>query len=106
MKYNKIKREIFMPFREAFGGEEIKSVKKVISYYRKKNADPPYRGKFEKDFTSSFAKYMGGGYSCAVATGTASVYVALQALKLKPKSEVLISPFTRSLCILNLLSAG
>ena len=93
MKSNKIKREISMPFREAFGREEIKSMKKVISYYRKKKADPSYRGKFEKDFTTSFAKYMGGGYSCAVATGTGSVYVALQALNLKPKSEVLISPF-------------
>ena len=93
MKCNKTKRKISMPFREAFGREEIKSMKRVISYYRKKNTDPLYRGKFEKDFTSSFAKYMGGGYSCAVATGTASVYVALQALKLKPKSEILISPF-------------
>ena len=37
---------------------------------------------------------MGGGYADAVATGTASLYVALAALDLPRGSEVLVSPIT------------
>ena len=41
-----------------------------------------------------FVEMMGGGYADAVATGTASLYVALAALDLPKGSEVLVSPIT------------
>ena len=37
---------------------------------------------------------MGGGYADAVATGTASLYIAVAALDLPPGSEVIVSPIT------------
>ena len=37
---------------------------------------------------------MGGGYADAVATGTASLYIAVAALDLPKGSEVIVSPIT------------
>ena len=39
---------------------------------------------------------MHGGYTKPVATGTSAIYVALQALKLKKGSEILLSPVNDS----------
>ena len=36
---------------------------------------------------------MGGGFTLAVSSGTASLYIAIQALELKKGSEVIVSPF-------------
>ena len=84
------------PFRQAFGSNEIKSVRNVINYYYKKKQDPPYNGFFEKKLAKSFTKFMHGGYAKPVATGTSAIYVALQALKLKKGSEILLSPVNDS----------
>jgi len=84
------------PAREAFGESEVKMVNEVVGYYRKDLMDPPYEGVYEKRFCSSFRDYMGGGFADAVATGTASVYVALAALELPEGSEVIVSPVTDS----------
>ncbi|MBQ4810470.1 DegT/DnrJ/EryC1/StrS family aminotransferase [Pseudoalteromonas luteoviolacea] len=82
------------PARKAFGESEEKAVLDVLDFYRDKGEDPCYRGPFEQQLCSSFSDYMGGGYTVAVATGTASVYVALAALELPKGSEVIISPVT------------
>jgi|TARA_B110000438_G_scaffold300310_1_gene352425 dTDP-4-amino-4,6-dideoxygalactose transaminase len=84
------------PFRQAFGPKEIKSAKSVINYYNKKKQDPPYNGFFEKKLSKSFTKFMHGGYAKPVSTGTSAIYVALQALKLKKGSEILLSPVNDS----------
>jgi len=89
-------RKEAMPFRCAFGDEEVKTLNQAIEYYRTNYQDPPYQGIFEKRFCEDFSKYMGGGYTDAVATGTASVFVALAALELPKGSEVIISPVTDS----------
>lgn len=82
------------PARKAFGPGEEQAVLAVLDYYRERDEDPCYRGPFEAQLCGAFSDYMGGGYSVAVATGTASVYVALAALELPAGSEVIISPVT------------
>ena len=85
-----------MPARIAFGEDEVAQLMSAIEYYRTREQDPPYQGIFEKRFCDAFCDFMGGGYADAVASGTAAVYVALTALDLPAKSEVIISPVTDS----------
>ncbi len=83
-----------MPARFALGEAEIAQIQDVIAYYQEKQVDPGYGGAFEKRYTDAFVKFMGGGYADAVATGTASLYIAVAALDLPPDSEVIVSPVT------------
>ena len=87
-------RQTRMPPRLALGDEEVRMIQEVIAYYRERQIDPGYQGPFEKLYTDAFVAMMGGGYADAVATGTASLFVALAALDLPKGSEVLISPIT------------
>jgi perosamine synthetase len=89
----KVRREP-MPPRLAMGDDEIRMVQECLAYYRERQADPGYQGAFEKLYTDAFVDMMGGGYADAVATGTASLYVAIAALDLPKGSEVLVSPIT------------
>ncbi len=83
-----------MPPRFALGEAEMAMVQEVLNHYREKKIDPGYQGMFEKRYTDAFVKFMGGGYADAVATGTASLYIAVAALQLPPGSEVIVSPVT------------
>src|ERR1700751_3143882 len=83
-----------MPPRLALGDEEVRMIQEVIAYYREEQVGPGYQGPFEKLYTDAFVSMMGGGYADAVATGTASLFVALAALDLPKGSEVLVSPIT------------
>ncbi len=83
-----------MPPRLALGDEEVRMIQEVVAHYREHQVDPGYQGPFEKLYTDAFVGMMGGGYADAVATGTASLYVALAALDLPKDSAVLISPIT------------
>jgi perosamine synthetase len=83
-----------MPPRFAFGEAEMAMVQEVLQHYREKKVDPGYQGPFEKRYTDAFVKFMGGGYADAVATGTASLYIAVAALELPAGSEVIVSPVT------------
>lgn len=85
-----------MPVREAFGDEEYRALIAAADWYRGRKEDPGYQGKFEAEFCSAFAAFMGGGHADAVATGTAAVFVALAALDLPKGSEVILSPVTDS----------
>ena len=85
-----------MPSRFSFGVKENLEVKKMIRYYKSKGEDPKYSGEWEKKFCSAFSKFMGGGYSDAVATGTGAIYVAMKALELPKNSDVIICPVTCS----------
>ncbi|MBI3011670.1 MAG: DegT/DnrJ/EryC1/StrS family aminotransferase [Candidatus Omnitrophica bacterium] len=85
-----------MPWRQAFGPDEIASVMSAIDYYQARREDPLHQGHFEQMFCQAFAEFMGGGYTDAVATGTGAIYVALAALDLPKGSEVIISPVTAS----------
>jgi perosamine synthetase len=83
-----------MPPRLALGDEEVRMIQQAVAYYRESEMDPGYQGPFEKLYTDAFVEMMGGGYADAVATGTASLFVALAALDLPKGSEVLVSPIT------------
>ena len=85
-----------VPSRFSFGAEEKRAIDEVLEYYQKKGEDPGYQGYFEDKFCDQFSTFMGGGYTDAVATGTASIFVALQALQLPKGSDILISPVTDS----------
>ena len=87
---------IKLPPRFAYGKNEIEAINKVLEYYKAKGEDPGYQGYFENKFCQEFANFIGGGYADAVATGTAAIFVALQALQLPKGSDVLISPVTDS----------
>jgi perosamine synthetase len=83
-----------MPARFALGQAEIAMIHEVIAHYQEKQVDPGYQGIFEKRYIDAFVKFMGGGYADAVATGTASLYIAVAALDLPAGSEVIVSPIT------------
>lgn len=85
-----------MPIRKAFGENEVACLQEAIEFYQNDREDLPYQGHFENKFCEEYSAYMGGGYADAVATGTASVYVALHALDLPQGSEVILSPVTDS----------
>ena len=85
-----------MPPRIAFGKNEVAHLMKAVNYYISRKEDPPYQGHFEKEFCNAFSEFMGGGYTDAVSSGTAAIYVALAALELPKKSHVIISPVTDS----------
>jgi len=83
-----------IPPRNAFSTLEQQAVQDVVAYYSQLDQDPGYGGKFEQDFCNEFSKFMGGGYTTAIATGTGSIFVALAALQLPKGSEVVMTPIT------------
>lgn len=89
-------RKVKMPSRYSFGKNENKEIKKMIAYYRSRGEDPKYAGLWEKKYCLEFSKYMGGGYSDAVATGTGAIYVAMKSLEIEKGSDVIMSPVTCS----------
>lgn len=83
-----------MPRRIAMGDAEIAMLNEAVAYYHAEGVDPGYQGVYEKRYTDDFVTYMGGGYADAVATGTASVFLAIAALGLAHGCEVIVSPIT------------
>jgi perosamine synthetase len=83
-----------MPQRIAMGDAEVAMLNEAINAYRAEGIDPGYQGVFEKRYTDDFVAMMGGGYADSVATGTASIFLAIAALGLPKGSEVLVSPIT------------
>ena len=83
-----------MPKRMAMGDAEIAMLNEAVNAYRAEGIDPGYQGVFEKRYTDDFVAMMGGGYADSVATGTASLWLAVAALDLPKGSEVLCSPIT------------
>jgi len=62
-------------------------------------------GSYVKDFEKKFSKYNKRKYGVAVSSGTAALEVALKALNLKPKDEVIIPAFSiisTALCVVKL----
>lgn len=87
-------RTVPMPPRMALGDAEAAAINEVLAYYRDLNLDPGYQGIFERRYLEAFNRFMGGGHSDAVATGTVAIFVGLAALNLPAGSEVLVSPIT------------
>ena len=83
-----------MPKRKAFGKAEKDALLEAVDYFYDGDEDPGYFGKYERAFCEAFNEYMGGGYTAAVATGTAALYVAIAALELPKGSHIVMSPIT------------
>jgi dTDP-4-amino-4,6-dideoxygalactose transaminase len=97
-----------MPPRTAFDFQTLDAVKEVFFHYREKKIDFGYQGDYEKQYTNAFVSFMGNqGYADAMSSGTASIFVALASLQLKPGAHVIVSsitdPGTISAIILNRL---
>ncbi len=99
-------RKTKMPARRAMGDLERKNMSKVLPYYDNLGEDPPYDGKFQKDFEKKFADNMGGGYAKAVSTGSVSCYIGIKALGLPKKSEVIFSPVSCSGSMFAVIESG
>ncbi len=80
--------------RQAFSFHEFISLIKAGLYFYLFRIDPLYQSKFEKEFNDSFTKYMGGGFTDAVNSGTNACYISLKSLKLEKSSKVAVSCFT------------
>lgn len=89
----RLRGEPFPP-RGMIGWEEKAAVDAVLERAIQSGNAPGYHGEEEEAYCREFAAYLGGGYSDAVSSGTAAVYVALKALDLEPFSEVIVGAMT------------
>ena len=77
--------------RRAFGSGELVSLIKCGFYHYFNSIDPLYQSTYEALFCSEFSRFMGGGYTDAVNSGTCAAYIALKSLDLPENSLVAIS---------------
>ena len=83
-----------LPYRRLFDEDELNQIISVFKNSYKEKQDFGYQGKYEKLYTEKFCEFQGGGYADGVSSGTAGIYIALNALGLKKGSDVIISPVT------------
>lgn len=87
-------RNYSMPYRRLFGEDELKIVCQVFESSWGKGLDFGYQGEYEQLYTQAFCKFQNGGFADAVSSGTAAVFIALQALEIKKGTDIIISPVT------------
>ncbi len=95
-----------LPYRALFGKEELKAVERVFHNSWENEQDFGYQEKFEDEYTSAFCSFQGGGFADAVCSGSIAVYLAILALQIEAKSEVIVSPVTDPGCISAVILAG
>jgi len=83
-----------LPQRGNIGAEEYAAVSALFERAIHDGSAPGYNGEEETRYCEEFAAFMGGGYTDAVSSGTAGLYVALKALDLEPFSEVIVGAVT------------
>ena len=83
-----------LPQRGNIGAEEYAAVSALLERAIREGSAPGYNGEEETRYCEEFAAFMGGGYTDAVSSGTAGLYVALKALDLEPFSEVIVGAVT------------
>jgi len=84
-----------------FDQNSLKRVQKVLKSGRVNY----WTGNECKKFEKQFSKYIGNRYSIAVSNGSAALEIALKALDLKKKDEIIVSPrsfIISASCVLNL----
>jgi perosamine synthetase len=82
------------PARAHVGAEEQAAVAAVFAAAVDAGAAPGYNGPEELAYCDEFSAYLGGGYTDAVSSGTAGIYVALRALDFEPFGEVIVGAVT------------
>ncbi len=83
-----------MPARKLFGAAELAAVTAVFERSWSTGIDFGYQGACEEKYTRAFCDFQGGGFADAVSSGTAAIFLAVQALDLPAGSDILISPVT------------
>ena len=81
-----------MPRRKSVDTFEVKALNNLITYYKKNNKEIGFQDHYENLYCKKFSKFLGGGYSDVVASGTLALMNAIQALELPKGSEILTSP--------------
>jgi len=82
------------PERGLIGLEERAAVNALFDQAIATGQAIGYNGSQEAAYCEEFATYMGGGYADAISSGTAGIYVALQALRIEPFTEVIVGAVT------------
>jgi perosamine synthetase len=82
------------PTRGHIGAEERAAVLALFDEMIATGTAPGYNGQEEEAYCEAFSDYLGGGYTDAVSSGTAGLYIALRALDLEPFSEVIVGAVT------------
>ncbi len=82
------------PPRGHFGEEEKAAVDALLDEAIETGTAPGYNGREEESYCAEFSTFLGGGFTDAVSSGTAGIYVALRALDLEPLSEVIVGAMT------------
>lgn len=93
------------PPRKTFGEAEQDAIDEVVSHYRYRDEDPGYDGFFQEQFEADLADFYGKGEALAANSGTNALYIALCALGIPSKQEVIVSPVTDSGTIHAILAA-
>ena len=93
------------PPRKAFGEAEQDAIDEVVSHYRYRDEDPGYNGFFQEQFEEDLANFFGKGEALAANSGTNALYIAVCALGIPSKQEVIVSPVTDSGTIHAILAA-
>jgi dTDP-4-amino-4,6-dideoxygalactose transaminase len=88
-----VRRDPF-PARGHIGAEEKAAVDALFDRAIVTGEAPGYNGEVENAYCEAFSAFMGGGYTDAVSSGTAGLYVALRALDLEPFGEVVVGAVT------------
>lgn len=83
-----------IPSRRLFTKSELAAVEAVFNHYWAEGVDFGFQGFFEAKYTDAFSKFQGGGFSDAVSSGTAALFVAVSSLELPENSEIIVSPVT------------
>jgi perosamine synthetase len=73
----------------SIGEEELKLVSKAV-----RSGWVSSKGKFIEEFEEKFAKYIGAEYAIATSNGTTALHLALTALEVSQKDEVIIPTLT------------
>ena len=84
----------------------LEAVRALFEESWRKGVDFGFQGERERAYTEAFSAFQGGGFTDAVATGTAALYVAVAALNPEPGDDILVSPVTDPGCVSAILLHG
>jgi perosamine synthetase len=87
-------RSVPFPARGHVGAAEKAAVDALFDRAIATGDAPGYNGAQEAAYCEAFSASLGGGYTDAVSSGTAGLYVALRALDLEPFTEVIVGAVT------------
>src|SRR3989442_1394170 len=93
--------EVNVPLSQVYVGDDVRmAIERVL------RSGWFVRGRENAGFEQEFAAYVGTHHAVAVSSGTAALHLALQALGVRPKDEVLVPSFSFVATVTPLLALG